>query len=73
MNERERDVCPDCGGRGEVSFHRSYRTFGGGRGVSRSRTVLTCNVCDGTGRRPERPCPGAADVNQPARLSDPWR
>jgi DnaJ-class molecular chaperone len=57
MNDRERDVCPACGGRGEVSFHRSYRTFGGSRGVSRWRTVLTCDMCDGTGRVVRRPPP----------------
>jgi DnaJ-class molecular chaperone len=60
-SERTKVPCPACHGRGQVSFHKSFRTFGGGRGVSRSRTVLTCDVCAGTGRIIPRPPPLPAE------------
>jgi hypothetical protein len=71
MTESERDVCPACGGRGEISFHRSYRTLAGGRGVSRSRTVLTCDVCDGSGRRPVPTRAASAPLTMPTAGSWP--
>ncbi len=39
-----RVICPHCHGRKKLTFHRRR-----GEHVSRSRTVVTCDVCNGEG------------------------
>lgn len=58
-------VCPECGGRGQIS--RSQR-----RGYSQFVTITTCPRCRGRGQWPERrcePCSGRGEIEKISTIS----